>query len=86
MYGLITVIHVSTNRTEILRQLAYAVVKGLISVFEVQLHIPPVFPQSQEADANIQVMRSDLPLRLRRFVPRLSCYSNFIEDVAVRCG
>jgi hypothetical protein len=30
MYGLITVIHVSTNRTEILRQLPDAVIEGLV--------------------------------------------------------
>ena len=62
MYGLITVIHVSTNRTKILRQLANAVVKGLISVFEVQLNIPPMFPQFQQVDGHIRVMRSDIPL------------------------
>ncbi|MEG5235384.1 hypothetical protein [Microcoleus sp. AT9b-C3] len=45
MYGLITVIHVSTNRTEILCQRANAVIKSFVAMFEVQLHIPPVFPQ-----------------------------------------
>jgi hypothetical protein len=34
------------QKRKIFRQRADAVVKGLISVFEVQLNIPPEFPQS----------------------------------------
>ncbi|MEG3921908.1 hypothetical protein QUA07_22740 [Microcoleus sp. T3_A4] len=53
MYGLITVIHVSTNRTEILRQFLDAIIKHFVPVFEVQFHIPSVFPQSQQVDGNL---------------------------------
>jgi hypothetical protein len=31
-------------------------------VFEVQLHIPSVFPQSQQVGGNIWAMRSHIPL------------------------
>ncbi|MEG4960338.1 MULTISPECIES: hypothetical protein [unclassified Microcoleus] len=41
-------------KLKIFRQLANPVVKGLISVLEVQLHIPPSFPQSQQADGDIE--------------------------------
>jgi hypothetical protein len=40
------------RKYKILRQFPNPVVKGLISVFEVQLHIPPVFPQSQQVDGS----------------------------------
>ncbi|WP_333205013.1 hypothetical protein [Microcoleus sp. B5-D4] len=53
MYGLITVIHVSTNRTEILRQFLDAIIKHFVAVFEVQFHIPSLFPQSQQVDGNL---------------------------------
>ena len=53
MYGLITVIHVSTNRTEILRQFLDAIIKRVVVVFEVEFHIPSVVPQSQQVDRNI---------------------------------
>jgi len=77
------------RKYKILCQLADAVVKGLISVFEVQLNIPPVFPQSQQADGDIRVMRSHIPLHLgdafldRAFLDRSSCHTNFIEAVAI---
>jgi len=45
-------------KLKIFRQLTNAVIKTFVAVFEVQLHIPPVFPQSQQADSNIRVMRS----------------------------
>jgi hypothetical protein len=53
------------RKRKILCQLANPVIKGLIPMFEVQFDIPPVFPQSQQADANIRVMRSDIPLHFR---------------------
>jgi len=57
-------------KLKIFRQLADAVIKGLIPMFEVQLHIPPVFPQSQQADGHSRVMRSHIPLHRARFSPR----------------
>ncbi|MEG5001985.1 hypothetical protein, partial [Microcoleus sp. B4-D4] len=46
MYGLITVIHVSTNRTEILRQFPHAVIERLISVAVHALHNTVLLPSS----------------------------------------
>jgi hypothetical protein len=40
------------GKYKILCQLANAVIKSFVSVFEVQLYIPPVFPQSQQADGS----------------------------------
>jgi hypothetical protein len=37
---------------------------AFVAVFEVQFHIPPVFPQSQEVDSDLGVMRSHIPLHL----------------------
>jgi hypothetical protein len=42
----------------------------LIPMFEVQLHIPPVFPQSQQIDGSSPSNALSHPAALRRFVPR----------------
>ena len=41
------------GKHEILRQFLDAIIKRFVVVFELQFHIPSVFPQSHEVDGNI---------------------------------
>ncbi|MEG4990261.1 hypothetical protein QUB08_31755 [Microcoleus sp. BR0-C5] len=41
------------GKHEILRQFLDAIIKRFVVAFEVQFHIPSVFPQSQQVDGNL---------------------------------
>jgi hypothetical protein len=55
-------VRLTERKHEILRQFLDAIIKHFVPVFEVQFHIPSVFPQSQQVDGNLWVMDSHIPL------------------------
>ncbi|MEG4495539.1 hypothetical protein QUA90_30100 [Microcoleus sp. D3_18_C4] len=46
-------VRLTERKHEILRQFLDAIIKHFVPVFEVQFHIPSVFPQSQQVDGNL---------------------------------